>query len=78
MHMRLETIPVGVIKLSRPRIKRNNAINTTALRPASITPARSAHLRYTWGPVLLNALRHARREWHMRARLLFTALSTTR
>jgi hypothetical protein len=66
---RLEIVPVRVIKLSRPRIGRNHALNTTALRPASITPTRSAHLRYTPRPVLLHVLLYARRERDMRARL---------
>jgi hypothetical protein len=54
---RLEIVPVRVIKLSRPRIRRNHALNTTALRTPSITPTRSAHLRYTTRSVLLNAFR---------------------
>jgi hypothetical protein len=45
MRARLEIVPVGVIKLSRPKIRSNNALNTTALRPPAITSTRGAHLR---------------------------------
>jgi hypothetical protein len=78
-HLCPEIVPVGVVRLSRPRIGRKNALNTPALRPSPFTPTRSVHLQYMPGSVLLCTLRHARRERVMRTRLLaFPSLSATR
>ena len=66
---RLEIVPVRVVvRFSHPRIRirRNNALDATALRPPAIPSTRSAHLRDTPWPVLLRAFRDAQRERYMR------------
>ena len=65
----LKIVPVRVVfRFRHPwiRIRRNDALDATALSPPAIPPTRSAHLWDTPWPVLLCAFRHARRERYMR------------
>ena len=59
----LEIDPVSVaVRVSHPRIRirSNNALNDTTLRPPTIPSTCSAHLWNTLRPVHLHAFRHAR------------------
>ena len=64
----LEIVPVRVVvRFSHPRIRirSNNALNATALRPPTIPSTSSAYLRDTPWSVHLHAFRHDRQEPYM-------------
>ncbi|KAF8269977.1 hypothetical protein EI94DRAFT_869422 [Lactarius quietus] len=55
-----------VVGLSRHRLRRNNALNASSLRPPSIPFPCSSHLRYPARPILRRVLNNARQERDMR------------
>ena len=75
----LEIVPIGVVGISRPGIRRDDALDHSAPRVPTIAPTRSAHLRHSPRPILGHALHHTRRERHLCTRLLaLPALSAAR
>ena len=65
-----EIVTIRVVRLSRPGIRRNNPLDTSALRAAPNPSTRSAHLWYTAREIF--ALGDARRERYISCPRLFT------